>query len=99
MKIAEILNEQELAELLDLFKTQGHLKQQRRRFIVQPNAVKSAQMVNRLTTNIAVSQAKRKPSEIEVVQAMWKARDLQKQADANLTKRGAVESVSRTNML
>ena len=82
MKIAEILTEQELNELLNLASPQ-QLPRRERVFTVQPDSVKSAQRVKKLKTQIAVDDAKQEPTEEEMVLAMWQARDLQKQANRN----------------
>lgn len=95
MRIAEILTEEELAELLNL---PTPIKQQRNRtFIVQPDAVKSAQRVKKLKTNIAVADATQPPSEIEMVKAMWQARDLQKLANKKQTATKQIASSVTNN--
>jgi len=66
MKIRELMEAVKLHELLNLPKP-NQQQQQRRTPIVKPEAVKQQQTVRNLVNKIAVSDAKRAPSEEEKV--------------------------------
>ena len=84
MKIRELMEAVELQELLNLPKPNQQQQQQRKTLIVQPEAVKRQQTVNKLVNRFAASAAQRAPTGEDVAIAMMKYAEIKQQSEDNL---------------